>query len=155
MAFQTYVILHDIRSIHNVGSIFRTADGAGVTKIFLTGYTPSPKDRFGRIRKDLQKVALGAEASVPWEEVCDIHTLFERLQNEGVRIVAVEQDARSIPYTAFKQEGSVAYVFGNEPDGLPKEVLEMSDVVLEIPMYGKKESLNVSVAVGIILFRAI
>lgn len=152
MKRDTYVILHDIRSIHNVGSIFRTADGAGVKNIFLTGYTPAPVDRFGRARKDFAKVSLGAEKSVDWERVEDVCTLIERLKRETIQVVAVEQDVRSVAYTHFSPNGSVAYMFGNEPEGLPKKVLDQADVIIEIPMHGKKESLNVSVAAGIILF---
>ena len=150
---KNFLILLDIRSAHNVGSIFRTADAAGVEKIYLVGVTPAPIDRFGRPRKDIAKTALGAERVVKWEVVPDIHPLFEKLRAEGVRIVAVEQDARARDYKGLSPSGDVAFIFGNEVDGVSKEVLDTCDDIIEIPMHGKKESLNVSVSVGVILFR--
>ncbi len=148
-----FLILYNIRSAHNVGSIFRTADGAGVEKLYLVGTTPTPIDRFGRVRKDVAKVALGAEVSVPWEYYKTVSPLMQKLQKEGVCIVAVEQDTSSMSYKKFVPHGSVAYIVGNEVDGIPKGVLKKCDHVIEIPMHGKKESLNVSVATGIILFQ--
>jgi 23S rRNA (guanosine2251-2'-O)-methyltransferase len=148
----TRVILSDIRSVHNVGSIFRTADAAGVKKIYLTGLTPTPVDRFGRKRKDFAKVSLGAEEFVSWEYVDDTPLLLERLKCEGAQLVAVEQDASAIDYRRFKPQYPVAFIFGNEVDGLSEDVIRACDAVIEIPMRGTKESLNVSVVAGIILF---
>src|SRR3989338_2417601 len=91
-----YLILHNIRSVYNVGAIFRTADAVGVIKIYLSGYTPAPIDRFGRTRKDLHKSALGAEETVPWEITEDIGYLIESLRGKGYKIVALEQDPRSV-----------------------------------------------------------
>jgi len=150
-----YVLLHNIRSTHNVGSILRTADGAGVAKIFLCGYTPSPIDRFGRKRKDVAKVALGAEDSVLWEHCENTKECLTQLKCEGVRVVALEQDARSVPYTTLSLDTPTVLVLGEEVEGLPKEVLDMADVVAEIPMHGTKESLNVSVAAGIALYQVV
>ena len=147
-----YVVLHDIRSAYNVGSMFRTADGAGVTKVFLCGVTPAPIDRFGRVRKDIAKVALGAEASVPWEQVSDTAALIARLKSEGAQVVAVEQSPRAVAYGDFKPNYPAAFIFGNELDGVPEEVLNSADAIVEIPMHGAKESLNVAVSAGIILF---
>jgi tRNA G18 (ribose-2'-O)-methylase SpoU len=149
------VILHDIRSSENVGSIFRTSDAAGVSKIYLTGYTPAPLDRFKRKNTKLSKAALGAEDFMPWESAADVHALIEKLKAEGVAVVAVEQDARSISYTAWKSEKPAAFIFGNEVEGVPKDVLDICDAILEIPMSGKKESLNVSVSAGVVLFKAV
>lgn len=149
----TYVILDNIRSVHNVGSIFRTCDAAGVSKLYLCGVTPTPVDRFGRNRKDLAKVALGAEKNVTWEYVDTTNSVIEKLTRDGVRVIAVEQDPRSKPCTDISVQGPVAFVFGNEVGGVSDDVLAECDEVIEIPMKGKKESLNVSVAVGIILFR--
>ena len=146
------LILHDIRSSENVGSIFRTADAAGVSRIYLTGYTPAPLDRFGRKNTKLAKAALGAEAFVPWEERQDIFALFKELKERGVVVAAVEQSPHSISYRGLVSERPVAFIFGNEVGGIPAHVLSEADVVLEIPMHGKKESLNVSVAAGIVLF---
>ncbi len=150
---KTIVILHNVRSSQNVGAIFRTADAAGVLRIYLTGYTPAPVDRFGRQNKELIKASLGAERSVPWEQKKDIVELITELKKENVRIVAVEQSPTSVPYMELKWVGETACIFGNEVSGLPEDVITISDVVVEIPMRGKKESLNVSVAAGIILFK--
>lgn len=149
---ETYVILHNIRSAHNVGSIFRTADGAGVMKIFLCGYTPTPVDRFGRPVSEIQKTSLGATESVSWEHMETTEECIRTLKQKGVRIVAVEQHEHSIPYAEQKFTGSTAFIFGNEIDGVPTDICENTDVVIHIPMHGKKESLNVGVAVGVILF---
>ena len=151
------VILHNIRSLHNVGSIFRTADAAGVSKIYLAGITPAPVDRFGKIRPQLAKVSLGAEKSVPWEAVKSSaeSRLIKKLKSDGFRILAVEQSEKSIQYHKLEVNGSrlkVAVIMGNEVKGLPKNILKISDEILEIPMRGRKESLNVSVAFGIVIF---
>ncbi len=148
-----YLILQDIRSVHNVGSIFRSADGVGVSKVYLCGCTPTPKDRFGRKRKDMAKVALGAEDAVTWEYVETVEEAIVLCKKDGMDVVAVEQDARSIPYTKYHVEKPAAFVLGEETKGLPQEVLDMCDTVVEIPLRGTKESLNVSVAAGIVLFR--
>ncbi|KKW11400.1 MAG: tRNA/rRNA methyltransferase (SpoU) [Parcubacteria group bacterium GW2011_GWA2_49_9] len=147
-----YLILHNIRSVHNVGSIFRTADAAGVSRIYLTGYTPAPVDRFGRERKDFAKVSLGAEKSVPWEQRKGSATLISELQKQKVTVVALEQSPRSTHYKKERATGPVAVVLGNEVDGIPENVLALCDSIAEIPMHGEKESLNVSVAAGIFLF---
>ena len=149
---ETVVILHNIRSAHNVGSIFRTADAAGVSKIYLAGVTPTPIDRFGRTRKDIGKVALGAEQSMYWEHVSDTVPLLQRLKGEGVQIVAVEQAPSAISYREFEPRCPTGFVFGNEVEGISEEIVRHSDAVVAIPMRGSKESLNVSVAAGIILF---
>jgi 23S rRNA (guanosine2251-2'-O)-methyltransferase len=149
---EIYVVLHDIRSSENVGSIFRTADAAGVSKLYLSGYTPTPLDRFGRKNARLAKASLGAETSVPWESREDAGALVASLKERGVSVVSVEQSPRSIPYDDFDLERPTAFVFGNEVSGVPEDLLRVSDAILEIPMRGKKESLNVSVAAGIVLF---
>lgn len=150
-----YVILHNIRSIQNVGAIFRTADGAGVSKIFLTGYTPAPVDRFGRPRAALEKTALGATDTVPWEVSEDATVLISQLQREGIKIVSVEQHAQARSYKEYTPTGDVAFIFGNEVDGVPESLSLAADVIVHIPMHGKKESLNVSTAVGIVLFHSL
>lgn len=147
------VILYNIRSAHNVGAIFRTADAAGVSKIFLVGYTPTPLDRFGRPRKDIAKAALGAEKTIAWESKRTVTSLMKELKSQGIKIVAIEQAGNSVDYKKVKLPANVAFVVGNEVSGLPKNILKECDVVAEIPMVGKKESLNVSVAFGIALFR--
>jgi 23S rRNA (guanosine2251-2'-O)-methyltransferase len=147
-----YVILNDIRSIYNVGSVFRTADAVGVDKIFLTGYTPTPHDRFGRNRKDLAKVALGAENIVLWEYKKSALALVKKLKKDGVMVIAIEQSSRSEHYKKIVIKQPVAFVYGNEVDGIDPVILKECSVVAEIPMAGKKESLNVSVSAGITLF---
>lgn len=144
--------LHNIRSVHNVGAIFRTADAAGVSKIYLCGYTPAPVDRFGRSRQDLAKAALGAEKTVAWESVENIEDLILKLKKEKYTILALEQDENSILYTEAKLGAKNLLIVGNEVGGIEKEILKRCDQVLEIPMKGEKESLNVSVATGIALF---
>lgn len=145
------ILLHNIRSAHNVGSIFRTADAAGVAKIYLTGYTPCPIDRFGRPQKDIAKTALGAEKSVPWEYAKTAQEVIKRLKKEGWSIVGVEQDVRSRDYRETLP-AKCAFVFGNEVRGLSPALRDVCDILVEIPMHGKKESLNVSVTAGIVLF---
>lgn len=149
---QTFVILHNIRSAHNVGSVFRSADGAGVSKIYLTGYTPTPLDRFGREQEEMKKTSLGATQTVPYEPVSSIHTLISRLMCEGVCVVAVEQTERATEYKTFSPNGDTAYIFGNEVTGIEEDILSVVPTHIHIPMRGKKESLNVSVCAGIILF---
>jgi len=153
---QLVAIVHNIRSLHNVGSMFRTADGAGVSKMFLIGVTPTPTDRFGAYRKQLAKVALGAEQTVPWEHHRSPVAMMKRLKREGFFIVALEQSKRSVPYNTLKakkvKKGKYALVVGNEVRGLPPSVLNFADEILEIPMRGNKESLNVSVAFGIAVY---
>ncbi|MBX2866521.1 TrmH family RNA methyltransferase [Candidatus Kaiserbacteria bacterium] len=153
MKRDTFVILHNIRSAHNVGSVFRTADGAGVTKIYLTGYTPTPIDRFGRVVSEIAKTSLGATESMLWEYEEDISIVIKKLHEDGVEVIAVEQSETSIPYDTYKTKASRAYIFGNEVDGVPKEVCTEADAVVEIPMMGEKESLNVSVSAGVILYQ--
>ncbi|MDP3661383.1 MAG: TrmH family RNA methyltransferase [bacterium] len=147
-----YIILHNIRSNHNVGSIFRTADAAGVEKIFLTGYTPTPLDRFGRVNKELAKTALGAEKTVAWEYARNIGVLLAKLKKEKTFIVAIEQSPCAINYKKIPRKKSIAFLFGNEVTGTPKNILKQCACIAEIPMRGVKESLNVSVAAGIVLF---
>lgn len=146
------VLLPDIRSAHNVGSIFRTADAAGVTKIFLAGFTAMPLDPAGRPQKDIAKTALGAERVVPWEYADDELALITRLKGEGWRIVGVERDGRAVDHRSWQATGPSVLVFGNEVGGISQPVLELCDEIIEIPMRGMKESLNVSVAAGIILY---
>lgn len=147
------LILHDIRSVHNVGSIFRTSDAIGVDTIYLTGYTPSPLDRFGRKRKDLAKVALGAEGSVRWVVESSIDSIIIKLKKDGYTIGALEQHSDSIDYKKYKTPKKLAFILGNEPEGIDEKILKKCDKILEIPMCGEKESLNVSVATGIVLYR--
>jgi len=150
--YPAMLILHDIRSALNVGAIFRTADGAGVHKLYLTGYTPSPRDRFGRLDPKIAKTSLGASERVPFETVTNINELIETLKAEGIAVVAVEQVPESINYKTFMPQSSVAYIFGNEITGVPENVLVQCDYIISIPMSGSKESLNVATTAGVIAF---
>ena len=147
------VLLHDIRSTHNVGSIFRTADTLGVSKIYISGYTPTPLDKFNRPRKDIAKVALGAEKTISWEQIPNPNLLVKKLKKDGFQIVAVEQSEKSTDYKKVKIENKVLFIVGNEVSGMEKNTLKLCDVIAEIPQRGEKESLNVSVAFGVALFR--
>lgn len=150
-----HLLLNDIRSTHNVGAIFRTADAVGVSKIYISGITPAPIDRFGRERSDINKASLGAEKTVAWEEIKDIKILIEKLKEEKFQIIALEQSENSIDFKKAVLKENILLIVGNEVDGIAKEILEMSNDIVEIPMYGKKESLNVSVATGIMLYSLI
>ena len=179
---QIIVVLHNVRSLHNVGSIFRTADAAGVKKIYLCGITPAPVDRFGKIRPQLKKVSLGAETTVQWDASARsaraIAGLLEKLKKEGYKIFAVEQSEESISFDKIRAKYAmtrhsatkIALILGNEVVGLPPSILKKADKILEIPMRGEmirsirqaqdrqahhKESLNVAVAFGIAVFRLI
>lgn len=150
-------ILHNIRSLHNVGSIFRTADAAGIEKLYLCGITPTPLDRFGSVRQQVAKVSLGAEKSVLWEKAASTGRLIDKLKKESYKIFAIEQSAKSIPYNkaTMPRHSRAALIVGHEVKGLPSSVLKKCDKILEIPMSGKKESLNVGVAFGIAAFKLI
>ncbi|MDE1874641.1 MAG: TrmH family RNA methyltransferase [Patescibacteria group bacterium] len=147
------ILLHDLRSVHNVGAIFRTADAIGASRIYLSGYTPTPIDRFGRPRADLAKAALGAEKTLAWEHVASPSRLFASLKKEGFEIIAVEQSDGSIDYKKARPARKALVIFGNEVSGIRQAMLRRADATIEIPMRGKKESLNVSVSAGIVLFR--
>lgn len=150
---EVVVILDNIRSVHNVGAIFRTADALGIGKIFLCGITPTPIDRFGRERSDLHKAALGAEKSVSWEHHSSSLLCVEQLKKEGYTVVCVEQAENSVDYKNVILKNKTCFVFGNEVEGVSKEVLQTADQIAEIEMKGEKESLNVSVTFGIMMFR--
>ncbi len=153
------VIAHNIRSTHNVGAIFRTAEGFGVNKIILSGYTPYPKisndSRLPHIAEKLHsqihKTALDAEVIVPFEyhESLDL----ELFKNQGYRLVALEQDATSIPLIEYSAPEKIALLIGEEVHGIEPALLSQCEDILEIPMKGKKESFNVSVATGIALYQ--
>ena len=152
---ETIVVLDNIRSTFNVGSIFRTADALGISKLILCGTTPTPKDRFGREREDIAKVSLGAEKNVDWEYFAKTLWVIKKLKKEGYKIIMIEQSAKSVDYKKVKltKKDKVAFVLGTEVEGISKALLKLADLIAEIPMLGSKESLNVSVAFGVALFR--
>lgn len=150
-------ILHNIRSKHNVGSIFRTADAAGIKKLYLCGITPAPQDQWGRENRALTKVSLGAEQSVSWERMPSTSELLDKLKTQGYTICAIEQSPQSVSLASisFSKYNKCALVLGNEVDGIESNILDKADIVIEIPMRGKKESLNVAVAFGIVAYHSI
>ena len=153
------VIAHNIRSTHNVGAIFRTAEGFGVSKIILSGYSPYPTlqndTRLPHIAQKLtnqiHKTALGAEEIVPFEYYETLN--LAQLKTEGYRIVALEQDERSIALPSYKSPEKVALLLGEEVEGIAADLLVQCEDIIEIPMVGKKESYNASVATGIALYQ--
>lgn len=142
------IVLDNIRSLNNVGSVFRTADAFLVEKIYLCGITATPP------HKDIHKTALGATDSVDWEHVPETITLVERLKNEGCHVISVEQaeNATQLNDYAPVHEKKQVLVFGNEVKGVTQNVVSASDQVLEIPQFGTKHSLNISVSVGIVVW---
>lgn len=141
-----YIIIPKMRSLHNVGSIFRIADGMDVKKIFLCSWTGTPPAH------NLVKVSLGAEKTIPWEHHKQAWRVIDKLKKEGVRIVGLELTKDSIDYRDFTPDGPVALVLGNECTGLSKSTLNRCDDVIHLPMLGEKGSLNVSVASGIAMY---
>lgn len=144
--FPVVVVLENVRSLYNVGSMFRTADGAGIDKRYLTGYTGYPP------RKEIDKTALGSTESVTWEHNTDTLAVLQNLKEQGYQLVVVEHTDSSIPYTEAGYQFPVCIVLGNEVDGVTREVVEMCDMAINIPMRGIKQSLNVAVACGIVLY---
>ncbi len=142
-----YAMADNIRSLYNVGSIFRSSDGALISKLFLTGFTPHPP------RKEIDKTALGATLTVPWEYHKDPMAAVEQLKQNKIKICALELTDKSIPYYDLTPEDfPLCLVFGNELTGVSKEVIAAADMAIEVPMYGNKQSLNVAVAYGIVLY---
>ena len=138
-----YVVLDNIRSTLNVGAIFRTSDAALIDKIFLCGYTPTPE------QEKVIKTSLGAEKTVVWEKKGQAWKVLEDLRKQGFQIVALEKNNESIDYRKFKPRFPLVLVVGNEVKGVSKAILKRADKIVSLPMLGKKESLNVSVAFGI------
>ncbi len=147
------LILHNIRSILNIGALFRTCDAVGIDKVYLTGYSPTPLDRFGRKREDFKKASLGSDEFLDWEYKKNIGLLLDKLKKDGFKIFAIEQNERSVNYKKGKINNKNVFILGNEVRGISKQILDNKvDQILEIPMRGKKESLNVSTTGGIVLF---
>lgn len=138
------VVVHDVRSAYNVGSVFRTADSAGLAGVVLTGFTPTP------VHRGVAKTALGAEDSVPWRHIEDVHAALAELRGEGYAIAALERTPAAVAPAEVPDDAfPLALVLGNEVHGVPRDVLDAADVVVGLPQYGVKASLNVSVAFGI------
>ena len=147
--FPMYTLCENIRSLYNVGSIFRTSDAVRLEKLFLTGYTGYPP------RKEIDKTALGAVDSVSWEKLDNSMEAIDHLKSEKIPIVTLEHTSDSIPYTEFNFRFPFCLVLGNEVEGVTEEVITASDAAIEIPMFGLKQSLNVSVAYGIVIYHAL
>lgn len=148
-------VLDNLRSVYNVGSIFRTANAVGIEKIYLCGTTPTPVDKKGERRKDFAKVALGAEDTVAWEYLEETVETLKILKQNDFYVIAFEQDEKSADYKEVSIQGkeNIAFVIGPEVTGITEEVLSLCDVIAEIPMLGTKESLNVTIAFGIGVYR--
>lgn len=154
------LIAHNLRSCHNVGSLLRTAEGLGVHKVFLTGYTPYPKydgdtrlpHLANKIHKQISKTALGAEETQPWLHITNIDWLINKLHEEGCLVAAIEQAPNSISLPEFHAPDQIALLVGREVEGIEPEVLKRCDKILEIPMFGKKESFNVAQAAAMGLY---
>ncbi len=140
------VLLDNVRSMYNVGSFFRTADGAGVERLFLTGITARPP------KNQISKTALGAEDTVPWAEAADPVALVEQLRQSGHQIAAIETSTRSVDLFDWQPAFPVCLLFGHEVEGLSPELREACDVHIRIPMLGVKHSLNVATAGGVVLY---
>lgn len=154
------LVAHNIRSCHNIGSLLRTAEGLGVSRVIFGGYTPHPShtnDRrlpheVAKLEKQIHKTALGAENMVPWQHHSDILPVLAKLKRAGYRIAAIEQaeDARELP--GYHPPEKIVLVVGREVEGIETDVLAVCDVILEIPMFGKKESYNVVQAAAMALY---
>lgn len=152
---RSVVVLDNLRSVHNVGSIFRTSNAVGIEKIYLCGTTPTPLDKNGERRKDFAKVALGAEDTVKWKYVENTSECVKELRKENFYIISLEQSDNAIDYkeVSVANKEKIAFIVGSEVLGVADETLSQSDVVVEIPMLGTKESLNVTIAFGVAVYR--
>ena len=146
MEREIVLVLPNIRSCHNVGAMFRTSDAFGIKKMYLVGYTANPP------KIQIDKVALGAEKWIPWEKKDDIKEVVDELISQGYQILALEKNKESQNIGEITINNKVALIVGNEVDGVEDDVLKIVDSIVHIPMYGKKESLNVSIATGIALY---
>jgi tRNA G18 (ribose-2'-O)-methylase SpoU len=144
--FPIYTALDNIRSLYNVGSIFRTADAVRLEKLYLTGITGHPT------RKEINKTALGAVETVPWEYEEELLSLIQKLKSQNIQIVVLEHTSTSIPYFEMQYEFPTCIVLGNEVFGIQDKIVEISDASIDIPMHGTKQSLNVTVAYGIVIY---
>jgi tRNA G18 (ribose-2'-O)-methylase SpoU len=145
--FPLLTLLDNIRSLYNVGAIFRTADAVRLDKLYLTGITAFPP------RKEIDKTALGAVNTVPWEYQSDALPVIQDLKRIGTRIVVLEHTSDSQPYMEYQPTFPVCLIVGNEVFGVQEQLVEVADAAIEIPMYGSKQSLNVSIAYGIVIYQ--
>lgn len=153
IVFMNTLVIHNIRSAHNVGAMLRTAEAIGIDDVVISGFSAGPIDRFGRENPKVTKAAVGAHNLVSWTQAPDILEYLQEQQKLGRTIVSVEQDSRSVDYKAYQPTGDMVIIMGNEVTGVDQEILDLSDIILELPMTGEKESLNVTTSCGIILYR--
>lgn len=155
------VIVHDIRSTHNVGSLLRTCEGLGVQHVYFTGYTPYPALTTSdtrlphiaqKLSKQINKTALGAETMVPWSAAEDVTACIRQLQTDGYQVAALEQTADSTKLPDFQPSQRIALLLGREVEGIDPDLLALCDKTLEIPMFGRKESFNVVQAAAMALY---
>lgn len=151
---ELYIVAHDIRSLYNVGSLFRLSDGAGITKLFLTGVTGAPFDRvkYQRQRQQIAKTALEGLNNVTWEYAKDPMSIIDQMKKNGAAIVALEQTSNSQPYHQVAYPDKLCIILGNEVDGVDRKLLDRCDLVAELPMYGAGKSLNVISAASILVY---
>ena len=160
MSREIILIVHNVRSTHNVGSLFRTSDAMKVGKVYLTGYTPYPVSKndprlphvAARANQQIAKTALGAEKTVNWSHLRDIKALIKKVADSGFLVAALEQGPKSVALSKFHSSRNIALIVGNEVDGLDEPTLKLAEVSLEIPMLGQKESLNVASAAAVALY---
>ena len=144
--FPFYCLVENVRSLYNVGSIFRTSDAVRLNKLFLTGYTGSPP------RREIEKTALGSTESVPWKHIKDTKEAIKEIKKSNIKLIALEHTSKSKPYNEFEYNFPLCLMLGNEVDGLDEVTITKADFSIEIPMFGLKQSLNVSVAYGVVMF---
>jgi 23S rRNA (guanosine2251-2'-O)-methyltransferase len=159
--YKLVVIAHNIRSTHNVGSLLRTADGLGVDKVYFTGYTPYPQMEADprlphlalKLNKQISKTALGAEQTVDWMHSDSVTEIIDVLRAQNFLILGLEQTPNSILLPNYKQSNDVALILGSEVDGMDATLITLCDEILEIPMFGKKESFNVVQAAAMAMYQ--
>jgi tRNA G18 (ribose-2'-O)-methylase SpoU len=147
--FPLYALCENVRSLYNVGSIFRTSDAVRLEKLYLTGYTGYPP------RKEIDKTALGAVDSVEWEHFVNPLEAVRQLKNKNVSIIALEHTSKSLPYDKYEYKFPLCLFLGNEVEGISDKLVREADASIEIPMYGLKQSLNVTVAFGVVMYYAL
>ena len=154
------VIAYNIRSAHNIGSLFRTCEGLGVGELFICGYSPYPQQQNDvrlphiaqKASKEIHKTALGAETYLPWHYSSSVTDTINNLKKSGYTVVCLEQDKNSQPLESFQPKDSVALLLGNEVEGIESAILNKADTVVEVPMHGKKESFNVVIAGALAIY---
>lgn len=144
--FPICCLVENVRSLHNVGSIFRTSDAVRLERLYLTGFTGFPP------RREIEKSALGATETVPWVHSQNTNKIIQELKQKNIKLIALEHTSESKPYYEIKYDYPVCLLLGNEVDGLSEETVSLADQSIEIPMFGLKQSLNVSVAYGVVIF---